>query len=112
MSAPRLNRPLTLEAPTRSADGAGGYAETWTELGVLWAELDERTGRLDKGEGATFSDIAFRITVRAAPVGASNRPVAGQRFRMNARLFRIDAVSETGANGFFLICSCHEEVAV
>ena len=42
MSAPRLNRKLVLEAPTRVADGAGGYTVTWAALG----------GRLGRGDGA------------------------------------------------------------
>jgi len=44
MNAPRLNRKLELEAPVRTADGAGGYTETWAALGSLWAEVTARSG--------------------------------------------------------------------
>ena len=43
MTAPRLNRRLTLEAAQRLDDGAGGYRETWVAFGEHWAEVTART---------------------------------------------------------------------
>ncbi|CUH80186.1 head-tail adaptor protein [Tropicibacter naphthalenivorans] len=112
MSTPRLNQELVLEAALRVPDGAGGYDESWSGLGTLWGEVSPRSGRLTGGEEVTLSSYSHKITVRAAPMGASNRPVPGQRFVQGTRVFRIDAVTEETSRGLYLICQCQEEVAV
>jgi head-tail adaptor len=106
MSTPRLNRTLLLETPARVADGAGGFAESWTVLGQVWAEVSLRSGR----EKAGFSTARFRIVVRGAPQGSTMRPRPDQRFREGTRVFRIEAVSERDAEGRYLTCYANEEV--
>ena len=111
MSAPLLNRALVLEAPVKTADGAGGFTRNWSSLGVLWAELKAGTGR-EVGLGAApVSRVPYKITVRAAPFGAPSRPEVGQRFREGHRIFHINAVAEKDAHAQFLTCHVDEEVA-
>ncbi|QIE46384.1 head-tail adaptor protein [Pseudohalocynthiibacter aestuariivivens] len=107
-----LNRQLVLEAPERTADGAGGYNEVWTVQGTLWAQIKARTGRELTGGAARVSNTAYRITVRAAPYGSPSRPRPEQRFRDGARIFRIEAVAETDPSARLLTCYAEEEVAV
>ena len=112
MSLPNLNRPLILETPVQSSDGAGGYAETWSALGTLWAKVTARTGRDNAiGEVAT-SQVAYKIVVRAFPVGQLQRPRPNQRFREGLRTFKIEAVTELDPRGRFLVCFANEEIAV
>jgi head-tail adaptor len=106
----RLNRPLVLEAQTRSADGAGGFSETWSSLGTLWADVAPGSGRDVAGVEVTYAAVPLRITVRGAPVGSPARPAAGQRFRDGTRTFAILAVSERDPDGQYLICFSREEV--
>lgn len=107
----RLTRKLVLEAPERTEDGAGGFVESWVALGTLWAAVDMRSGREARGEVAALSRAAFRITVRAAPVGAPSRPVAGQRFREGDRVFLVRAVGEADGDARYLMCFAEEETA-
>ena len=111
MSAPRLNRRMALEERGTVADGAGGFTESWTVLGLLWAEVRPRSGRDVAGEGAVVSATSYRILLRGAPVGHSTRPVPGQRLREGPRVFRIDAVTEADASGRYLVCFAEEELA-
>ncbi|MBI1416683.1 MAG: head-tail adaptor protein [Limimaricola sp.] len=111
MTAPRLNRPLVLEAPVRQPDGAGGYGQTWQALGTLWAQVAARTGREVADVTAPVSRVAYRITVRAAPVGAPSRPRPEQRFRDGQRILSILAVAEADTEGRWLICDAEEEIA-
>ncbi len=111
MKRVHLNRRLVLEAPERVADGAGGYVDGWIVLGEVWAQVTARSGREKQGEGVSVSNVGYRITVRGAPVGASNRPQPDQRFREGARVFRILAVAEQGHDGRYLTCFAEEEVA-
>ena len=90
---------------------AGGGGLDWLELGVLWGAITPRAGReLERG-GRQGSRVSHRILVRAAPVGASTRPRADQRFRENGRTFRIRAVTEADARGRFLTCWADEETS-
>jgi head-tail adaptor len=104
-----LSRALVLEGTQRVADGAGGFAETWTALGTLWAEVVAGSGRDAAGEDVTLASVPYRITVRGAPFGAPSRPVPGQRFRDGARLFAVLAVTERDAAGQYLTCFAREE---
>lgn len=104
---PNLTRRLLLEGPQRVADGAGGMTETWVPLGTVWAEVQPRTGR----DAAGLARIGYRITIRSAPQGAPSRPTPSQRFRDGTRVFSIDAVTESGPGGRFLVCFATEEEA-
>lgn len=110
MSA-RLDRLLTLEEPQRIPDAAGGFSESWTPLGEVWAEVTARTGRGAEFGLARTGRVSWRIVVRGAPVGGPSRPRAGQRFTEGSRVYQIDAVAERDPQGRYLICFATEEVA-
>lgn len=105
----RLNRQLALEAPVRTPDGAGGFVESWTELGKHWVELRPRTGREAAGVAMPLSRVGYRIILRGAPVGADARPKPEQRFREESRVFRILSVTEFDQDARFLVCEAQEE---
>lgn len=109
MKVPALNRRLSLEEPQRVADGAGGFSQTWVELGQLWAEVKAGTGRERDGGFLTVARVAYRITVRAAPEGSPARPRPEQRFREGNRVFNILAVAERDAGCKYLTCFAEEE---
>lgn len=111
MTGAALNRPLVLEERVEVSDGAGGLTTSWAALGTLWAAVDARSGRAGRQGDAVVARASFRITVRAAAVGAPSRPRPDQRFRDGARVFRILAVAEADAGARFLICFAQEEVA-
>lgn len=110
MASVKLNRRMVLEAPVRIPDGAGGFSETWAELGILWVALRARGGRETPGEDTSLSQTGFRILVRAAPFGAPSRPSPEQRFRDGNRVFRIRSVAEYDPDGRLLSCFADEEV--
>lgn len=107
---PKLDRYLVLEAPTRVADGAGGYDVHWAALGALWAELAPGTGRERSGRAARMSRVPYRITVRGVPVGSAGRPQPDQRFRDGDRIFQILAVTEADPRARYLVCHAEEEI--
>lgn len=112
MTEVTLTRKLVLEEPHKVSDGAGGFTEVWIALGVVWADVRAGTGREREAAGlSTVSSVPYRITVRAAPHGASSRPKADQRFRDGGRLFRIMAVTERDSRGMYLECIAREETS-
>ena len=68
-------------------------------------------GGADDGEAGTLSKVALKITLRAAPIGASTRPQAGQRLREGTRVYSIDAVTLAHPGGRYVTCHATEEVA-
>ena len=111
MRAPVLNRKLELQEPQKVADGAGGYTTTWVALGTLWADIRHGTGREKAAEHLTVSTIPYRITLRAAPVGAPSRPKPEQRLVEGSRIFRILAVTESDVGAHYLVCFAQEEIS-
>ena len=109
MGAVFLDQRLTLEARDDAPDGAGGRGGAWVTLGELWGSLKASRGALRERDAAPVSRIGWTITVRAAPIGAPERPLAGQRFRLGDRRFRILAVAEKDARARLLRCFCEEE---
>jgi head-tail adaptor len=106
MKVPSFNRKLILEAPARIDDGAGGFEETWGPLGIIWGEV------LPRGAGRELeaSMLKLKVTVRSAPQGAPSRPSPAMRFRDGDRVYDIEAVTEAGSQGRYLVCYVTEEV--
>ena len=109
MTVPRLNLPLVLEARTEVADGAGGLAGHWSALGTLWGMLIKGSGREHAETGQPIGRLTTYIIVRAAPYGATTRPVSGQRLRSENRVFAIEAVGDWDQSGRYLRCFAKEE---
>ncbi|MEL7459774.1 MAG: head-tail adaptor protein [Pseudomonadota bacterium] len=110
MKAPTLNRRFTLEAANTAPDGSGGFIETWETLGAVWGELKGTGGRDVDLDARAASQGRFRITVRAAPLGALERPLPGQRLREGGRVFPVIAVVDSDPEGRWLSCIVREEL--
>jgi len=104
------NRHVVLEAPTRNPDGAGGYVESWDEVGQMWVYIKASTGRESSANLLTKSSVRYQIWVRGAGVTSPQRPKPEQRFRDGGRIYRIVAVKEADSFGRQLICHAEEEV--
>ena len=107
MRTAHLNRRLVLEAPSRIADGLGGYSEVWVARGHIWAAVTPRGAGREVDQAARLQLI---VSMRAVPQGAAARPDATMRFRDGARIYRIEAVHESDATGRWLSCFAIEEV--
>jgi head-tail adaptor len=105
-----LNWPLRLEERQRTADGAGGFSETWVELGLLWGEVQARSASATEVTAGSTSLVRYRIYVRGAAEGDPKRPKVGQRFWNGAKVYVIDSVSENDPHGSYLTCWAREEV--
>lgn len=110
-SAVQLSRKLVLEEAARVSDGAGGFSETWSAIGTLWADVAAGSGREKPIDLLTISQVPYKIIVRGAPDGAPSRPKSDQRFREGLRVFRILAVADYDNRGQYLMCHCREEIS-
>jgi head-tail adaptor len=106
----RFTRRLTLERLAAAPDGGGGGSPLWTAAGLHWAELTVEAATGAEAEGVETSRVRLAARLWAAPHGTAARPVAGDRFREGARLYRVLAVTED-RDARFLICRVEEEGA-
>ena len=80
----RLNRRLTLEAPTEDDDGAGGVTRSYTAVATLWASVEPVSARGEVVASALGTTVTHRIQIRT-----SADITLRHRFRDGARIFRI-----------------------
>lgn len=105
---PVLSRQVELQERVLAADGAGGFDQSWSTLGTLWAAFDARSGRERVVGGRTISGVTYRVTVRAAPAGSPSRPHPEQRFVDGNRVYSILAVADEDPEGLYLTCWTEE----
>jgi SPP1 family predicted phage head-tail adaptor len=82
-----LRRRMTLEQPTRVADGGGGVTVTWTPVTDLWAELTGLSGAEAVAGDGLQGRVTHQITIRRR-----TGIVPAMRFRMGQRVFVIETV--------------------
>lgn len=109
---PNLNRRLRLDTRTRLPDGAGGYSESWTALGTLWAALQAAGGARTGAAPVASRSQRLRAILRALPMGHPLRPHPGQRLVEGTRVFQILAVIEDDNRGRYLRCDLLEEAVL
>src|SRR5690606_21688709 len=85
----KLNRRLTLEAPTENDDGAGGVTRSYAAVGKLWASVEPRSGRGAVAAGALGATASHRIVIRYDAA-----VTVDHRFREGGRVFLIVALRE------------------
>ncbi len=82
-----LRRRMTLEQPTRVADGGGGVTTSWSPVADLWAELIGLSGAEQFVADGPQGRVTHRITIRKRTDVAP-----AMRLRMGLRLFHIETV--------------------
>lgn len=95
---------VTLEAPLRTPDGAGGALVSWVAGATVWAKVEMRDG----GEAAVAERLearaAIRVTIRYRGGVTSEMRVGWQ-----GRAFNIRAVRDRDGRRRFLVLDCEAE---
>ncbi len=59
-----LDRLVTFQTLTKSADGAGGFTETWTDTASIWAGIRAKNGREQNQQGVWVNKIGYEMVCR------------------------------------------------
>jgi SPP1 family predicted phage head-tail adaptor len=103
MSIGDLNQRITIQSQTRTADGMGGWTETWATLATVWAAVWPVSAREILKAGQTSMEITHRIKIRyRAGVDPSYRILFGTRY------FSIMSIINVGERGEWLELLCKE----
>lgn len=98
-----LRTKLSLEESQPTADGLGGFAETWVETATVYGRIEPIIARDEFGADQTLESVTHRITVRWRDDLKS-----GMRFSKLARRFDILTVHDPDESGRYLVCRVKE----
>ncbi len=99
----RLRHRLSLENASRTPDGGGGAAETWTTAAQVWGQIRPIGGSEGFNADAITGRISHEITLRyRAGVTPAMRLISGNR------RFEITAVIDIDERHRWLKCLCVE----
>jgi SPP1 family predicted phage head-tail adaptor len=87
----------------QTADGGGGFAESWTTFAAVWVSLQTQSGSEVYAGDVVAAKQRSRITLRRR-----GDVVAGQRVQIGTRLFAILAIEDSGPRTTTLTLSCEE----
>lgn len=93
MNAGKLNRPISIEAPSQTKDAYGQPSQDWTTLADTWAQFATLTSKevyALSGSGFT-AQVSHKITTRFNPMLSIT---AGMRVVHRHRIFIVQAVSD------------------
>ncbi len=100
----QLDRRLVLEAPSESADGAGGVARGYATVATVWASLTPVSARADTTAASLGAIVTHRIVIRAG-----RDLTTFHRFRDGARVFAIVAFRDSADRRFIEIDAAERE---
>lgn len=94
---------LVHETPVDLPDGMGGVSRSFLAVDALWGAIETSAvpGEFADRPGAV---LTYKVTVRAPAIVEP-----GDRLRLGARLFHVEAVSDPEGRGRRLLCQCREE---
>jgi len=104
--APQLKRRITIEQPSLTPDGLGGYTRNWTALATVWGSIEPLSGGEQVFAGKLESHVTHQVTIRyRSDVRADMRLV------YKARIFTIRAMINVDEAGRILEILAEEGVA-
>jgi len=85
------------------SDGAGGFTESWIEVGTVWAGIASSGGGEAVDSGRLAGRVSHTVTLRYR-----DGVTPAMRFRLGGRVFHILAVIDEGERRRWLRCLCEE----
>ncbi len=98
-----LRQRVTLEAPSDSADDAGGFARGFIPLATLWARVSAQQGDAAFVEERREQTVTHLVTIRWRADVTND-----MRFTMGATVLTILAAYDSDGARRFLTCRCRQ----
>lgn len=104
MRAGELRKRITIEQPSRVADGAGELVPGWTLYGVVWAAVEPLSGSEKIQAQQVNANVNIRVTIRYL-AGV----IPAMRARFGTRTFQIVSVQNIEERNREMDLLCVEE---
>lgn len=110
--AGKLDQRVSIERLARVSDGMGGYSETWTSLGEVWAQVVPVRGA-EKWEAMRVSpDARMKVRVRwRGDSGGQPFYTTADRLTWRGRVYSIESVAPYGGRQEMIEIGISEGVA-
>lgn len=105
MRAGKLRHLVTLQSPSTARGSAGGTVDAWSDVATVHASIEPLQGREFIAAQQGQARVSHRVTIRYR-AGV----VPSMRVSFGARLFRIEAVLNTGERNIEQQLMCLEDV--
>jgi len=97
---------VTIQSTSNSADGGGGYTQSWSTVEAVYAAIKPASGRESYRQGQIQDDTTHEITIRHRAMNAN------YRISFDSRLFNIKSIKNIDERNRYMVLSCTEGVAV
>lgn len=105
LGAGELRHKVTLENPTSTADGDGGYSTTWAELTQTWAQIRPATAReIERVFAGTVSSVATHVVTVRYVDGVTT----ATRVVFQSRILAVTGVANSEERNRELVLACQE----
>lgn len=98
-----LRSEMTLQSCSLTPDGAGGHAETWSDVATVFGRIEPVSATSVFGADQTLETVTHRITLRWRAGVAS-----AMRLVRQGRVFDIVTVHDPDETGRYLVCRTRE----
>jgi SPP1 family predicted phage head-tail adaptor len=108
LAAGLLRHRVTVQVPgARVSDGSGGFTETWTALGTVWAAIEPATAaNVERRVGRQVeAKVSHLLTIRYLP-----GVVTTGRVLFGSRIFWIRGIANRDERNVQLTLACDEKV--
>lgn len=92
-----------LESKVLTADGGGGYSESWEAYATIWAALELGSGGKAAEAGRPEMRVPCGFIIRRRSDVSINH-----RVRVGSRLFAIRAIADQGPHSTWMTLLCEE----
>lgn len=99
----KLREYVTIEQPTETEDGHGGFAVTWSTFAQVWARIDPVAQRHDYHGDALERRVTHKIIIREL----SDLTIK-MRISFESRIFHILGFADMEERDRFVEIKCHE----
>lgn len=103
----QFDKYITIQAQSRTSDGAGGWSNTYSDLHTLWADIIPATGTEALQQEQLLGKKPYTITARYSSelAGIDNQ----NRVKWGTRFFNIHSVINLNEEGEFVEMLAFEE---
>ncbi|MFA5313219.1 MAG: phage head closure protein [Methanomassiliicoccales archaeon] len=105
MRAGELGKRITIQSPTRTSDGAGGWSVVWGTFSTMCASIEPVSGREPYSAQQLQGHVSHKVRIRYL-AGVTH----GMRVLYGTRTFDIQAVIDEDEKGVSMLLYCQEQL--
>jgi SPP1 family predicted phage head-tail adaptor len=103
----RLDERVTLQTAVRSADGGGGFSESWNTIATVWAAIAPATSSASTDAERQQTSRRYKVNVRYR-----NDLNVGMRLLWRSKALRVVGAGERSPRSLYRSLDCIDDGAI